>query len=111
MLLHHALIDLKKKPRHSSDPRDSSPRSSKSRIGSFPGSSEGREKAKEDQDRKERYELLISRVVRLHWDKPHRRRVKEEYRSKYGKSIENDVEDYVKEGEFQEFCFGLLETK
>jgi hypothetical protein len=117
MLLQHALIDLKrKKGRSNSDSRDTSPRSSKGRLNPFSTETSSqreaaREKAKEAQDRKERYELLISRLVRLHWDRNHMRHVKEEYRVKYGAPVEEDVEDYIKAGEFQEFCFGLLDTR
>jgi hypothetical protein len=118
MLLHHALIDLKKpkKRRDSSPSKEPSPRSSMSRINPFSADAQAqkdaaREKAKEAQDRKERYELLISRVVRLHWDRPHMKRVKEEYRLKYGAPVEHDVEDYVKAGDFQDFCFGLLNIR
>jgi hypothetical protein len=124
MLLHHALIDLRKgeksergdrKRRDSSPSRDGSPRSSMSRLNPFSSESQSqrestRGKAKEAQDRQERYELLISRLIRLHWDRQHMRRVKQEYRAKYRTDVERDVKDYVKPGEFQEFCFGLLDT-
>ncbi|KAB8356619.1 hypothetical protein FH972_024197 [Carpinus fangiana] len=50
-----------------------------------------------------RYELLMSRLVRLHWDRLHLARVKDEYRSKYGVSLERDIKDATK-GDFGEYC-------
>jgi hypothetical protein len=111
MLLHHALIDLKQRRRSSASSqgsREPSPRSSATKFIPFLGSGD---KAKEAQDRKGRYELLASRLVRLHWDYPLMSKVKAEYEDKYGAIPEHDVEDYVKEGEFQEFCLRLLEGR
>ena len=34
-----------------------------------------------------RDELLISRLVRYHWDRPHLERVKQEFRTRYGKEL------------------------
>ncbi|KAB2580385.1 Annexin A4 [Lasiodiplodia theobromae] len=59
-------------------------------------------------DRQHRYELLISRLVRLHWDKLHLRKVKLDYREKYGRHIEDDIEDATK-GDFREFCLALCD--
>ncbi|KAI9662112.1 MAG: hypothetical protein M1831_002808 [Alyxoria varia] len=56
-----------------------------------------------------RYELLLSRLVRLHWDKVHLSRVKEEYKSKYQSSLERDVKDALR-GDFQRFCLRLCES-
>jgi hypothetical protein len=134
MLLHHAITDLAPAVETSktSGRRDSSSsgsysddhRPSKSKekdpgprgsVGKIlnPFSSSGTLKdpssAAAKKDRKDRYELLISRVVRLHWDRQHLRRVKDEYRDKYGRYVEDDIEDNVKAGEFMEFCLGLLE--
>ena len=58
---------------------------------------------------KDRTELLISRLVRFHWEPKHLERVKVEYKHKYNKRIEVDVEEGTK-GEFGEFCLGLLEA-
>ena len=55
-----------------------------------------------------RYELLMSRLVRLHWDKVHLSRVKEEYKSKFRTSLERDVKDALR-GDFQRFCLRLCE--
>ncbi|MCJ1473452.1 hypothetical protein MMC13_002103 [Lambiella insularis] len=58
---------------------------------------------------KDRTELLISRLVRFHWETKHLERVKSEYKRKYGRKIEVDVQEGTK-GEFGEFCLGLLEA-
>ena len=136
MLLHHAITDLAPAPEPSSRPplrrgssssesnsdsrpsnrrdKDPSPRASVGKIlNPFAGGG-ARDKdpasAVSKKDRKDRYELLISRVVRLHWDRQHLRRVKDEYHEKYGRYVEDDIEDNVKAGEFMEFCLGLLES-
>jgi hypothetical protein len=56
-----------------------------------------------------RYELLISRLVRLHWDRMHLARVKREYKEKYGKYLEEEIEDATK-GDFREFVIELCGT-
>lgn len=57
---------------------------------------------------KDRAELLISRLVRYHWEPKHLERVKMAYRAKYGKKLERDIEEGTK-GEFGEFCVALTE--
>lgn len=89
MLLHHALTDL-------IEPSSSS-------SSSKPSSSSAKH------DRQQRYELLISRLVRLHWDRMHFQRVKMEYDEKYGRVVEEDIEEATK-GDFREFCLGLCQT-
>lgn len=92
MLLHHALIDL-------APPKEEvTPRASRDSI------------SKEKADRKDRYELLISRLVRFHWERMHLIRVKDDYEEKYRHSLEEDIEYYVKGEDFQEFCLGLCES-
>ena len=66
---------------------------------------------------KERAELLISRTVRLHWDKKHLLRVKAAYSSRYkidvDDAIERDVMRPMKtpEGrEWSEFCIELVRS-
>ncbi|ORY05476.1 hypothetical protein BCR34DRAFT_490850 [Clohesyomyces aquaticus] len=94
MLLHHALIDL-------IDPAIDPPsKSSKS-------SSSKSESSKHE--RQQRYELLMSRLVRLHWDRLHLIRVKTEYEEKYGRVVEEDLEEATK-GDFREFCIALCQT-
>ena len=92
MLLHHALMDLIE-PSHSSD----GPRASSSKV------------ASSKHERQQRHELLISRLVRLHWDRMHLVRVKTEYEEKYGRVVEEDIEEATK-GDFREFCIALCQT-
>jgi hypothetical protein len=94
MLLHHAITDLIE-PASSAE---NGPRGSSSRL---PASSK--------HERQQRYELLISRLVRLHWDRMHLVRVKTEYEEKYGTLVEEDLEEATK-GDFREFCIALCQT-
>jgi hypothetical protein len=94
MLLYHALSDLAP-----TEEKSDNPRSSKNDV--------IKEKAKV---KKDRYELLISRLVRLHWERMHFMRVKEEYKEKYGHYLEEDVEDFVRGDDFREFCLVLCES-
>ncbi|KAJ9660989.1 hypothetical protein H2201_006717 [Coniosporium apollinis] len=84
MLLRHALLDLQEPPAE----RASSPTK---------------------HARQQRWDLLISRLVRLHWEPKHLRVVKREYREKYGRYVEEDIEDACR-GDFGEFCLALLEV-
>ena len=97
MLLHHALMDLIE-PNSSSNPT----RSSRENTSSSTSSTSNHE-------RQQRYELLISRLVRLHWERMHLARVKTEYEEKYGRVVEEDVVDATK-GDFREFCVQLCQT-
>jgi len=56
-----------------------------------------------------RYELLISRLLRLHWDRLHFGAVKQEYRNKYRTEFTKDIEDATK-GDFGDFCVQLCES-
>ena len=56
-----------------------------------------------------RHELLISRLVRLHWDRAHLARVKRAYREKYGRTLEQDLEE-VTRGDFGRFVGELART-
>jgi hypothetical protein len=67
-----------------------------------------RDIAERNSEEELRYELLISRLVRIHWDKGHLAKVKREYWAKYKTTLEEDVEDSTK-GEFAEFLEGLCE--
>ena len=53
-----------------------------------------------------RRELLISRLVRVHWDRRHLARVKAEYEDRYGVSLQAAVLDATK-GPLSEFLAGL----
>ncbi|KAF1975529.1 Annexin [Bimuria novae-zelandiae CBS 107.79] len=95
MLLHHALMDLIEPPSSHSD----GPRGSSSKVS-----------ASSKHERQQRYELLISRLVRLHWDRMHLQRVKMEYDEKYGRVVEEDIEEATK-GDFREFSIQLCQTQ
>ncbi|KAL8971157.1 MAG: hypothetical protein Q9183_001180 [Haloplaca sp. 2 TL-2023] len=55
---------------------------------------------------KDRSDLLVSRLVRFHWEPKHLMKVKEEYRRKYGSKLEYDIQEGTR-GDFGEFCVGL----
>ncbi|KAG9231249.1 putative Annexin A1 [Amylocarpus encephaloides] len=50
-----------------------------------------------------RTELLISRLVRYHWDRPHMENVKREYRNRYGVDMQKAVKEGTR-GEVGAFC-------
>jgi len=56
-----------------------------------------------------RYELLISRLVRLHWDRGLLVKVKRAYSDKYGRPLEEDLEDATR-GDLREFVWELART-
>jgi hypothetical protein len=82
-------------------PAPNGPRSSSGRLSSRDASSTKHE-------RQQRFELLISRLVRLHWERLHFARVKGEYEEKYGRVVEEDIEEATK-GDFREFCIALCQ--
>ena len=53
------------------------------------------------------YDLLISQLVRLHWDWAHMLRVKESYVARYQRSMEEDIKNAT-EGDFSAFCLSLV---
>ena len=57
-----------------------------------------------------RYELLMSRLIRLHWDRAHLAKVKDEYEHKYRESLERSVKKATK-GDFGAFCVRLCDTQ
>lgn len=57
---------------------------------------------------KDRTELLISRLVRYHWEPRHLERVKSEYYRKYSVRLEKDIEKGTK-GDFCNFCLSLCD--
>ncbi|KAK3330912.1 hypothetical protein B0H66DRAFT_490780, partial [Apodospora peruviana] len=57
-----------------------------------------------------RKELLISRLVRYHWDGAHMAQVKKAYRDQYGKDLQESVRE-VSSGEWGEFCRALCITR
>ena len=56
---------------------------------------------------KDRIELLISRVVRLHWEPKHMERVKLEYMKRYKQDPRSELEREVK-GEVGAFLGAML---
>jgi hypothetical protein len=59
---------------------------------------------------KGRDELLISRVVRFHWEPAHFDRVKFEYKNKYGRDAYVDVAKNVK-GDYREYIVQMMRTR
>ncbi|KAM7213077.1 hypothetical protein V8F06_011552 [Rhypophila decipiens] len=57
-----------------------------------------------------RKELLISRLVRYHWDNAHMIQVKKAYRDQYGRDLQDAVKDATS-GEWGEFCRALCITR
>ena len=51
---------------------------------------------------KDRHDLLISRLVRFHWEPKHLRRIKVAYKQRYGASLESDIQAETK-GDFSSF--------
>lgn len=69
-----------------------------------------RDIADHNKDEELRYELLISRLVRFHWDRAHLERVKKEYFVKGARSLEEDIADATK-GDFRGFMLGLCDPR
>ncbi|CAK1359708.1 unnamed protein product [Cercospora beticola] len=69
-----------------------------------------RDIADKNRDDELRYELLISRLVRMHWDRTHLMRVKKEYYEKYRITLEDAIEDATR-GDFREFMCDLCDTR
>ncbi|KAI9808599.1 MAG: hypothetical protein M1825_003749 [Sarcosagium campestre] len=59
-----------------------------------------------ENSRELRNELLISRLVRYHWDRPHLERIKVEFRNRYRRELASEVAENTK-GDFGEFCTEL----
>ena len=57
-----------------------------------------------------RKELLISRLVRYHWDNAHMIQVKKAYRDQYGRDLQEAVKE-ASRGEWGEFCQALCITR
>ncbi|KAK5109546.1 hypothetical protein LTR62_006897 [Meristemomyces frigidus] len=66
--------------------------------------------AEKNKDEELRYELLISRLIRIHWDKMHLERVKRAYVDKFRTHLQEDIEDATK-GDFKEFMCELAESR
>lgn len=59
---------------------------------------------------KDRTDLLISRLVRFHWEPKHMERIKIAYKQKYDVRLERAIEDGTK-GDFGAFCVGLCKVE
>ncbi|KAG8534226.1 uncharacterized protein KY384_001070 [Bacidia gigantensis] len=59
---------------------------------------------------KDRADLLVSRLVRYHWEPKHLARVKVAYKQKYGSRLEKDVSNETK-GDFSEFLQELCRAE
>ncbi|KAL2367180.1 hypothetical protein RJZ57_008479 [Blastomyces gilchristii] len=62
---------------------------------------------------RERAELLISRLVRMHWEPNHLERVKSEYKRRYKESVEDAIDREVINGvrkDWTDFCIGLVKS-
>lgn len=66
---------------------------------------------------KERAELLISRLIRLHWDPKHLEKVKAQYQTKYGLRVADAIKREIQSGMKTEeglawtnFCIELLKS-
>jgi hypothetical protein len=57
-----------------------------------------------------RRELLISRLVRYHWDGAHMLLVKKAFREQYKKDLQDSVRDATS-GEWGDFCVALCVTR
>ena len=57
-----------------------------------------------------RFELLISRLVRVHWDRQHLERTKRAYEERFRTRLVDDLEDATK-GDFRELMVAIAESK
>ncbi|KAL9609477.1 MAG: hypothetical protein Q9167_005762 [Letrouitia subvulpina] len=55
---------------------------------------------------KDRTDLLVSRLVRFHWEPKHLEKIKAEYQRKYRNRLEADIDEGTK-GDFGAFCLAL----
>lgn len=65
---------------------------------------------RESRSGRERSELLISRLVRLHWEPRHLEHVKHEYRKRYNERVEEAIAQEVGGSEWGEFCIELVRS-
>ena len=67
----------------------------------------------ESDTKRDRAELLISRLVRMHWEPHHLERVKANYRGRYGVPVEVAIEKEILNGgksDWVEFCIELVKS-
>lgn len=69
---------------------------------------------RESKSGRERSELLISRLVRLHWEPRHLEQVKSEYRRRYSERLADAIAEEVMESsggaDWGEFCIELARS-
>lgn len=69
---------------------------------------------RESRSGRERSELLISRLVRLHWEPRHLENVKVEFRRRYGERLEEAIAEEILPSsggsEWGEFCIQLARS-
>lgn len=69
---------------------------------------------RESRSGRERSELLISRLVRLHWEPRHLEQVKIEYRRRYNERLEEAIAEEIMSSstgaEWGEFCIELARS-
>ena len=58
----------------------------------------------------DRSDLLVSRLVRFHWEPRHMERIKIAYKQKYDTRLERAIEEGTK-GEFRNFCVALCKVE
>lgn len=58
----------------------------------------------------DRSDLLVSRLVRFHWEPRHMERIKTAYKQKYDTRLERAIEEGTK-GEFRNFCVALCKVE
>lgn len=63
-----------------------------------------------DETSKDRSDLLVSRLVRFHWEPRHMERIKVAYKQKYGERLESAIHEGTK-GEFGDFCMALCRVE
>ena len=62
---------------------------------------------------RDRAELLVSRLVRMHWEPLHLERVKMEYQKRYEKTVEEAIENDImneSRSHWVEFCIELAKS-
>ncbi len=59
---------------------------------------------------KDRSDLLVSRLVRFHWEPSHMERIKVAYKQKYSERLESAIDEGTK-GDFGDFCVALCKVE
>ena len=57
-----------------------------------------------------RCEMLIQRLVRCHWDRPHMNAVKVAYRGHFGRDLQEALKDATGSSEWGQFCHRMCFT-